>query len=119
MRRLFTLDEARAELPRLLSVAEEVIALRADLVDATARLRDDSESVNLADMKGAEARLAELLDGLTASGIQVKGYAPLLVDFPSLHDGREVLLCWLEGETGIDWYHLVEFGFAGRRRLDV
>lgn len=115
MRRLFTIDEARAALPGVLAAAAEIVTLRADLVEATQRHRSGDESVNVADVKAGEARLSELLDGLTAAGIEVKGFAPLLVDFPSLLDGREVLLCWLEGETDIAWYHAPEHGFAGRR----
>jgi len=115
--RLFTLDEARGELPRVLTDAAEVIALRADLVVRTQRHRDGDTSVSIADLKAGEARLSEILDGFSASGIQVKGFAPLLLDFPSLLDGREVLLCWLEGETDITWYHEPEHGFAGRQKL--
>jgi hypothetical protein len=108
MDRLWTLEEARAELPRLLAVAEEVIAVRVALVDPVAAL---------ADRKAAEARLSELLDSLTSAGIQVKGWAPLLVDFPAELNGGEVLLCWLEGETALGWFHDRAQGFAGRRRL--
>lgn len=42
-----------------------------------------------------------------------------LVDFPSHHAGREVLLCWLADEPDIEWWHLPEDGFAGRRRLPL
>jgi arsenite methyltransferase len=28
-----------------------------------------------------------------------------------------VLLCWIEGETELRWYHRLDLGFAGRRRL--
>jgi hypothetical protein len=114
---LFTIDEARGELPRVLTAAAEVIQLRADLVEAQQRQRSDDPDVNVADMKAGEARLSEILDGFAASGIEVKGFAPLLLDFPSELDGRAVLLCWLEGETSINWYHDAEHGFAGRRRL--
>ncbi len=115
--RTFTLDEARAALPGVLAVAQDVIEVRATLVEEAARHQSGDEEARLADIKGLEARLAELLDGLRAQGIEVKGWAPLLVDFPSQLDGREVLLCWLEGETGLDWYHDPALGFAGRRRL--
>jgi hypothetical protein len=114
---LFTFEEAQAEMPRVLAVADEVIELRANLIESTQRHRSGDESVNIADIKGGEARLSEIIDGLVASGIEVKGFAPLLLDFPSLMDGRDVLLCWLEGETELAWYHDAEHGFAGRRRL--
>jgi hypothetical protein len=40
-----------------------------------------------------------------------------LVDFPSVRDGREVYLCWLEGEDEIGYWHDIEEGFAGRQPL--
>ena len=41
-----------------------------------------------------------------------------LVDFPSLRDGREVYLCWQEGEDEIGFWHEPDAGFGGRRPLD-
>ena len=41
-----------------------------------------------------------------------------LVDFPSLRDGREVYLCWHEGEQEIEYWHDLETGFSGREPLD-
>ena len=40
-----------------------------------------------------------------------------LVDFPSIRDGREVYLCWVEGEDEIGYWHDLEAGFAGREPL--
>lgn len=116
VRRLFTIEEARAELSRALPATDEVIELRAQLIEGTMRQRD-GDTVNLPDLKAGEARLSEIIDGFVASGIEVKGFAPLLLDFPALLEGREVLLCWLEGEADIGWYHEPAHGFTGRRRL--
>ncbi len=115
--RYFTVEEARAALPELLEVAEEVIGLRAELVEAGRAHNAGAPVMALADLKAMEARMGELIDGLTERGLEVKGFAPLLVDFPALVGGQEVLLCWLEGDTSLDWYHDAELGFAGRRRL--
>ncbi|HEX8346789.1 MAG TPA: DUF2203 family protein [Actinoplanes sp.] len=41
----------------------------------------------------------------------------MLVDFPADLGGVPVLLCWLEGEAELGWYHRLDLGFAGRRRL--
>lgn len=55
---------------------------------------------------------------LEALGVQLKDYARGLIDFPSLRDGRVVLLCWQLGEGDqIEWWHDVEAGFAGRQPL--
>ncbi len=42
-----------------------------------------------------------------------------LVDFPALHEGETVLLCWQLGEDEIAWWHHEEDGFAGRRPLPL
>ena len=40
-----------------------------------------------------------------------------LIDFPALANGRQIWLCWRLGEGDIEWWHELEDGFAGRRRL--
>ncbi|MEU7476058.1 DUF2203 domain-containing protein [Lentzea sp. NPDC042327] len=111
---LFTLDEARAELTRLLPVLDEIVRLRAD----AAELASGTTSLGgLPEFKAAQARLDELMESVQQTGAELKGFAPLLVDFPSQLDGVPVLLCWLEGDRTLDWYHRADLGFAGRRRL--
>jgi hypothetical protein len=69
-------------------VSEAFLALR----DAAARLRD------------MEVVLRDLDRGL--------------VDFPALHQGREVYLCWVEREEdGIAFWHDLDAGYAGREPL--
>lgn len=43
--------------------------------------------------------MSELLGWFPENGIDLKGLAPLLIDFPAVLDGEPVLLCWLEGES--------------------
>jgi hypothetical protein len=116
---LFDPDTARAELARLMPTLDEFVALRADAAELAASL-DDGPSTDLGglpELKAAQARLDELMTRIHESGIQLKGYAPLLLDFPSELDGVPVLLCWLEGDPELAWYHRVDLGFPGRRRL--
>src|SRR5205085_8879453 len=40
-----------------------------------------------------------------------------LVDFPSMRDGREVFLCWEEGEEEIGFWHDLDSGYGGRNPL--
>lgn len=40
-----------------------------------------------------------------------------LVDFPSVIDGEDVLLCWRSDEDSIRFYHSVEEGFVGRKPI--
>jgi len=71
----------------------------------------------LPELKAAQARFDELLTTLAAADLQLKGIAPLLLDFPAELDGVPVLLCWLEGDVELAWYHRVDLGFPGRRPL--
>jgi hypothetical protein len=62
----------------------------------------------------------ELRDALTRlqeAEIVLRDLDRGLVDFPSLRDGREVYLCWLEHETEIGHWHDLEAGFDGRQPL--
>jgi hypothetical protein len=119
--RVFTLDEARGLVPGVLSRAAELVAVRADLVDLQTALDRAVPSPlgALPEAKGLEARLSELLSWFPEQGLDVKGVAPLLVDFPARLNGETVLLCWLEGEHELGWYHKPEHGFAGRRVIPV
>jgi hypothetical protein len=117
--KLFTVDEARALMPEVIDRAAAIIDVRADLTELSATLAagDESRLGGVPEAKALEARLHELLAWFTTEGLQLKGWAPVLVDFPSVLDGHDVLLCWLEGEPALEWYHRVELGFPGRRRL--
>jgi hypothetical protein len=117
---LFTLDEARQELAGLLPVLDEVVRLRADAAELAAAQSPGGPSTDLgglAEFKAAQARLDELLTQVQQTGAELKGLAPLLVDFPSELEGVDVLLCWLEGDRELRWYHRSDLGIAGRRPL--
>ncbi|SDD73554.1 DUF2203 domain-containing protein [Actinokineospora iranica] len=117
---LFTVAEAKAEFERLRPVLAEIVAVRADAAELAAALEPGARPSGLGglpEFKAAQARLDELMTLVQRTGADLKGFAPLLVDFPSEIDGVAVLLCWLEGEPDLGWYHRADLGFAGRRRL--
>ena len=117
----YTVTEARALLIDLMPVLDEIVALRADVAELGTALRAGvpSRLGGLAELKAAQARVDELFTCVAGyDDIQLKGIAPLLLDFPAQLDGEQVLLCWLEGDTGLEWYHRIDLGFAGRRRLN-
>ncbi|MFI5954630.1 DUF2203 domain-containing protein [Cryptosporangium sp. NPDC051539] len=117
---LFTVEEARDELAELLPVLDEIVALRADAAELAAAVQLNGPPTGLGglpELKAAQARLDELMTTVQETGAELKSLAPLLIDFPADLDGVPVLLCWLEGDRALNWYHRTDLGFAGRRRL--
>ncbi|WP_053205875.1 DUF2203 domain-containing protein [Jiangella muralis] len=116
---VYTAAEARAVLDRLRPTLAGLIAVRADLAELGAAVQGGAPTPlgGLPELKAAQARLDELLSAVVAAGVEVKGIAPLLLDFPSVLDDEPVLLCWLEGDAELAWYHRADLGFAGRRPL--
>ena len=61
--------------------------------------------------------LQRALGELQAMEIVLRDLDRGLVDFPALRDGREIYLCWEEGEAEIGYWHDVDAGYGGRRPL--
>jgi hypothetical protein len=127
---LFSLADARLDLVRLRPSIEKFLVIRADLAELRADLHaGGSARGGMAELKALEARLHAELEEFTAAGAHLKGFAPLLLDWPGVlpgagagqagigDDDLPVLWCWLEGEPDIDWYHRLDCGFPGRRQV--
>jgi hypothetical protein len=114
---VFTLAEARERLAVLRPRIDGLIECRADLAELRAAIAGGRTSRlgNLADAKAWEAQLYSELEFFATNGAEVKGFAPLLLDFRGERDGAPVLWCWVEGEPDITWFHHADCGFAGRR----
>jgi len=129
--RLFTIDQANAMLPLVRAITSDLAALAKDVVERRHRLalltsgRDlkpgDPYSDELAQMEGElerdAIRLQGYVDELRELGVEPKGAVEGLVDFPSLMDGKLVLLCWRLGESEVLYWHDLDSGFAGRQPL--
>ncbi len=98
---------------------DELVAIRADLAEIAHDLNlvGSSPIGGIAEAKAIEARMDDLISWFGGQGIELKGIAPVVIDFPSVLDGVSVRLCWIEGETELRWYHRSELGFPGRRPL--
>ena len=72
-----------------------------------------------AEVQQATAELVAVLEELERVGVQVKDLDRGLVDFPCLHRGRVVLLCWELGEDEVAYWHGADEGYAGRKPLPL
>ncbi|WP_258171417.1 DUF2203 domain-containing protein [Paenibacillus sp. R14(2021)] len=50
-------------------------------------------------------------------GVLLKMINPGLIDFPSVFNNEEILICWKQGEERATHYHGYEDGFKGRKRF--
>jgi len=125
MTRLFTLDEANAQLPRVRTLLTElqearrtILTARPDLEPVLRKAGTNGGSRRAGEMLAEFTRVEQALADLRAIGCVVKDVDAGLIDFlHRLPDGREVYLCWRQGEERIEFWHEVQAGFAGRRRL--
>lgn len=117
--RLFGVSEARALLPEVRRRVDALIEVRANLTELSVDLSRVGSSAlgGVPEMKALQARLDDMLEWFREQSIELKGFAPFLIDFPAELDGISVRLCWLEGEQALEWYHRSDLGIAGRRRL--
>jgi hypothetical protein len=127
--RLFTHEEATAELPRVRSLVERLVEQRAGQLAVQARLSALAARVGgngggipsgtpaalAREAAAADEALRDTLTEIGALGVIVKDVDAGLVDFPSLRDGVPVFLCWQLGEAAIEFWHGLEEGFAGRK----
>ncbi|HET6668824.1 MAG TPA: DUF2203 domain-containing protein [Pyrinomonadaceae bacterium] len=121
--KLFTVAEANALLPAVREILKRIQAARKKLAFYRNEAKAAAEQAEHGGGGfGDGLRYADFLIELTSQtnelevlGVQLKDLDRGLVDFPSLRDGRVVLLCWQIGEGDeVEWWHDVEDGFAGR-----
>jgi len=72
---------------------------------------------DLARFRGLVETLREQIEAIQDTGCVIKDIEVGLVDWPALHQGREVLLCWKYGEPEVGFWHELNTGFAGRRPI--
>jgi hypothetical protein len=65
----------------------------------------------------ALAQMQEVLVEFQHREIVIKDLERGLLDFPAIVGGKEVFLCWENGEADIEYWHDLESGFGGRELL--
>lgn len=117
------MEEANSLLPtltRLLIKLQDALRLfegqRAEAIEAIRRARGNGHAEEEPDMDGLEL-VRDIVGEIEGYGCIIKGFEDPLIDFPSLHEGEEVYLCWRLGESEVQAWHPLDAGFAGRRPL--
>jgi len=121
MKKYFTAQEAIATLPLVKSIVKDILRFGSAFRDRASYVlssglgkpEDDEDCIALAES------LQDLYIELEELGCEYKdwSYSIGLVDFPSLLEGNEILLCWRSDEETISHYHGIHEGFSGRKPL--
>jgi hypothetical protein len=129
--RLFTVDQANACLPLVRSIVADMVELARDLLERRQRLdllaqgrktqKGNVYSEELEQMEEELEKDLERLNGFAAElmdlGVEPKGAAEGLVDFPCMLEGRLCYLCWKYNEPEVLYWHELNAGFSGRQPL--
>lgn len=115
--RFFTPKEAEKTLPLVRKIVSDIHDTGNDIRDLALEkgdLLDESPEIEV-----LKNRLSDYIDELTEIGCQYKdwNFEIGLVDFPAIIDGRQVYLCWKSDESKLEYYHGMNAGFAGRRKI--
>lgn len=126
----FTIAEANNMLPLVRSIVQDITELAKSLRERKERLQRAQQgdaSLGTAyheelehmqdEFEQERSKMQEFEQELAALGIELKDYFIGLIDFPAMHEGREIYLCWKLGEADVAHWHELDAGFSGRQKL--
>ncbi len=123
-RKHYSREEARALLPQVQRWLKRLAKLTAQLLKQDRQI--ELLLKNRGDTGGPEVNAwVETMAGIRAvvsefyrREVQIKDLQRGLIDFPAIIDGKEVFLCWENGEEDVNFWHGLEAGYAGRQPLE-
>jgi hypothetical protein len=121
--RHYTRDEARALLPEIREWLRQLEVLRASLKKHDKRVESlldngaDRGGQTVNDWVRTMADIQRVVAEFQRREIFIKDADRGLIDFPAIIGGKEVFLCWENGEPDIEYWHDLESGYSGRQPL--
>jgi hypothetical protein len=128
----FTVEDANRTLPLVRAIVEDIVRQFGVVNDLGTRLNSlatpgrgkrpaddiyaEERAASEAELEAEQARLDGYIAELRELGVDLKG-PDGLCDFPSLHEGREIYLCWRLGEPAVAHWHEVHTGYMGRQPI--
>jgi hypothetical protein len=136
-RRYFTVGEVDRLVPRLQQIFVHVLQLRGAMRTEQEKLEragvalspetlEESSDTDSAEVRQGKLMFRAYYEELTGRlaeiqrlGGEVKDLETGLVDFLARRKDEDILLCWKLGERNVEYWHAVDAGFRGRRRIDA
>ena len=118
-KKYFTLEEANRAVPYISRIVDEISRSYQEAVALHQQIEQLPDDVDLDQLRDAYETsmdcLNDLIEELRHVGVEIKDFEKGLIDFPAVHDSREIYLCWHRGEASVQAWHEVDAGFAGRQ----
>jgi len=113
----FTPREAQKTLPLVKQIVRDILANANQIKGIAESIGDDFEENH--EVKTLTAQIHSFMRELEEIGCTYKdwNFEIGLVDFPSVINGNDVLLCWKSDEEDIRFYHGLLDGFSGRKEI--
>ena len=127
--KLFSVEEANTLLPEIRTILDEFkdrkqmfFELKEEIIELTEivdseEYRSEELSKKERIMRATSNEIENLFEEIADLGCVVKDIDNGLVDFISIFKGRKVFLCWKQGEDKVSWYHDMQTGFTGRKKI--
>lgn len=113
----FSPEEARRSLPLVKRIVCDIINAGSSMKLVAARVKGDL--LEDPDIQSIATDINNYMIELEDIGCFYKdwNFSIGLVDFPSIINNKEVMLCWRSDEDDIKYYHEVDAGYYGRRLI--
>ena len=124
-KKYFTLEEANLLLPVMKRELEILQAIHQKFEDKYLALQtykeNENDEANIfsmeCDLEFLQIEANTHMQNIQLQGVELKSIETGLIDFPSIKNGEEILLCWKLGEPSIQYSHGIHEGFNGRKKL--
>jgi hypothetical protein len=125
MPKYFTLEEANDALNIIRPLLDDVVEIRNKILanqpeawPAIEKSAGNGGNKALSKMVDDFEKLDALVHQILDTGVQIKDVNSGLLDFSAMREGREVYLCWQDGEDDIAFWHEIDAGYAGRQPIE-
>ena len=126
-KRYFTLEEAQNLIPeisiklkKLIRIAKTINLLQSFEISYENELQFMFNEINSRkNIHKLYYEFYEILEEVLNYGAIVKDLNFGLVDFYSLHQGKEIFLCWQLGENNIKYWHEISSDYDNRKPIEL
>jgi len=118
--KIFTLEEAEKMLPLIRRIVKDVVDSSKLLHENIQKSALFPENQNLQEARESLSnQLQSYINELNDLGVELKSIESGLIDFYTKHEEQMLYLCWKFGEDKISFWHDLESGYSGRRKLPI